>query len=513
MSIPEEKDIVILPYSYEKFCEIVDNIVTEHFKPQFPPNPQGYPLKYFKSYLEYFQSLGPITMVLERHYIDHYFMEDYAAYYVRCFPGTYSPVCARIHFFNTDFDEALFNKTLIEQNPQPEKYLGYTVIKRLPQTFVGRTCLKTYNPEGGRRYPVVYKTQAHMSGFTLPIESIPFQQQDTVVAACATSALWSVFHGTGMLFHHHIPSPAEITRMATKNSASLGRGFPSRGLTMYQMSDVIRSLDLEPEFIEIQTKYHLQSLVYGYLEGGVPIVLLASLYDKSESDESLGGPKHKGFHAVAITGYCNGHSTLNPLPNGTVLRSSRINKLYVHDDQIGPFAKLEFIPPEPIYQKGCRVIPKGNINVARWFAADDPPIMLKSSWPNCTGEESIVFVPEAVIIPLYHKIRIPLKAVLTDIMEFDCGLRNKHASLKNLEWEVFLTTTEDLKSDIRRRYTSRLPDNEILSLLHRPLPRFIWRAIVYIGDSEVLEYWFDATNVEQGDYLLQKLLIDKGLLS
>jgi hypothetical protein len=54
---------------------------------------------YFESY---FDHLKAATIVVENEYIDRDFLEDFAAYYVRCFPD-YSRKCVRLHFFRDDF--------------------------------------------------------------------------------------------------------------------------------------------------------------------------------------------------------------------------------------------------------------------------------------------------------------------------------------------------------------------------------------------------------------------------
>jgi len=84
------------------------------------------------------------------------------------------------------------------------------------QTIIGRTCLKTYGDDGGRRhYSSTQLVTSHLFGIPLQINTLPFQEQDSVVAACATSALWTVFHGSGYLLQHTIPSPVEITKKTT----------------------------------------------------------------------------------------------------------------------------------------------------------------------------------------------------------------------------------------------------------------------------------------------------------
>lgn len=508
-----DRYIQVVPYTYENFCDAVKRGVARRVKGSPTPESRKYPLKYFESYFRHFLQKGPITLVVESSYIDRYFMEDYAGYYARCFPGTYTPLCTRIHFFNTKFSESDFRKSLLDAEPLAQlrdKYLGYAIVKPLPQTFIGRTFLKTYEAEAQRHYPVIYKTEAHLCGATLPIASIPFQQQDTVVAACATSALWSVFHGTGMLFHHHIPSPVEITKIATTNSASAGRAFPSQGLTVQQMCDVIRHVGLEPELIEIHEKWELQAYIYSYLQAGIPAIMLAGLYDTSVPDKKAGGPSYIGFHAVAVTGYCAGNSKPEPLPEGPFLRATRINKLYVHDDQIGPFARLEFTSTTAIYQHGCRVTNKGNSSVAVWQPPPPAPAMLTSSWRGTDGKESVIFVPEVLIIPLYHKIRLSFPPVVDTITSIDRALR-KTQNLMNLEWDVFLTTTQQLKADVIARYKSRLSRSRLMDILYTPQPHYIWRAIAFHKRAPLLELWFDATDVEQGEYLFRVLPLDSRL--
>jgi hypothetical protein len=192
---------------------------------------------------EYFRKLGAATMVIEREYVDRDYLEDYSAYYVRCFPG-YKRFCTRLHFFSAPFTEADLDALLrldgsgVSEKTLRDTYLGFIVVKPLPETVIGRTCLATYPPDAGRRqYPIIQDVDASLFGIPLRVRSLPFQEQDQAVAACATSALWSVFHGTGRLFQHPIPSPVEITNAAMEQRP-LER-FTTRGLNMAQMARAI----------------------------------------------------------------------------------------------------------------------------------------------------------------------------------------------------------------------------------------------------------------------------------
>src|SRR3546814_9466748 len=87
---------------------------------------------------EYFTEIGAATIVVEERYIDRDYLEDYAAYYARCF-ADYGRICARLHFFREAFDEACF-EGLVRRTEPGDKiragYLGFIVVKPLPLTVI-----------------------------------------------------------------------------------------------------------------------------------------------------------------------------------------------------------------------------------------------------------------------------------------------------------------------------------------------------------------------------------------
>lgn len=232
-------------------------------------------LVYFE---EYFAALKAKTIVVETEYIDRDFLEDYAGYYVRCFTK-YRRKCRRLHFFNLAFSEKDFEAVLSGSPTQitpdilDDAYLGFVVVKPLPQTIIGRTCLKTYADDGRRHYSSTQVFTANLFGIQLKIQTLPFQEQDSVVAACATSALWSVFHASGSLMQHNIPSPVEITRKATSLLPLETRSLPNRGLTPAQMAYAIRGVGLEPFLVDATNLSALKRTAHAYLRGGLPLLL------------------------------------------------------------------------------------------------------------------------------------------------------------------------------------------------------------------------------------------------
>ena len=62
-------------------------------------------------YEHYFANLNAQTIVVEAPYIDHDYLDDFAAYYVRCF-HPYERTCTRLHFFTDAFDDGLLTGLL-----------------------------------------------------------------------------------------------------------------------------------------------------------------------------------------------------------------------------------------------------------------------------------------------------------------------------------------------------------------------------------------------------------------
>lgn len=435
--------------------------------------------KAHKEYFEgYFAHLKAQTIVVEDEYIDHDYLEDFAAYYVKCFQP-YERFTSRLHFFSLEFSELNFSAllsgagSLLSQELLQEKYLGFVVVKPLPQTVIGRTCLKTYDDDPRRCYPITQEYQAHLFGIPLKVKTLAFQEQDSVVAACATSALWSCFQSTGKLFHHYIPSPVEITKVASTNIPQSDvprdiRSLPNHGLTAAQMAYAIKHISLEPHVIGASDRHILHSTIYAYARCKIPTILGIALIDKGlpPKDENM------GRHAVAVTGYSLGLTA--PIPeskSGFLLRASMIDKLYAHDDQVGPFARM--------CHHGTH---------------------LDTSW---TGEGEVIAKPYLLIIPLYNKIRIPVAYIEDGVLSFDNVLENarKRSPLPRMVWDIYLTTVNDLKEDLFVNLRTVLKDKAI-DVLARNFPRFIWRATAYIDNDMQLDLLFDATGIEQ-----QKLIL------
>lgn len=456
--------------------------------------------KQHRSFLDvYLAELQTKTIVLEPQYVDKDYLYDFAGYYVSCFHN-YRRITSRLHFFSHEFGQEAFTALLAQQDgPLTEEalqssYLGFIVVKPLPKTIIGRTCLRTYSTENGKRdFPILQNYPVNLAGLTLCVKSLAFQEQDSVAAACATSALWSCFHATGKYFHHAILSPTEITKAATVSLPDQEipntRIFPNKGLSATQMANAITAVGLEPQILSASSQHLVKSTIYAYLKGQVPVLLGFSLldYDAAKTQQV-----NYGRHAVAVSGYSMEDGDLVPHGStGLQLRASRMQKLYVHDDQLGPFARMKFI-----------TLPATHFGSGDENATID---LLSTEWRSSHGSAAVVGGPLLMVLPLYKKIRIPFQLIHDMTLELDQFVEMVRAvhlpDMGRLEWDIYLTTGSDFKKSLRADNGASLGD-DLLGVLTASLPRFAWRVTATSGGEKACDFLFDATGIEQSVLLL-----------
>jgi len=313
------------------------------------------------------------------------------------------------------------------------------------------------------------------------------------VAACATSALWSVFHFSGKQYQHPILSPVELTKAACDSLPLESRFLPNKGLTLPQMSHAIRTVHLEPFLINARDEEVLKSTLYAYLKGGVPVILIVLQIDTSYGTVEI------DKHAVAVTGYNIDHGSKTPISKrGYRLRALKINKIYTHDDQIGPFSRILF----------NNELFKVKIN-----GKDCVYNSIDTSWRGRNNrKESIGVMAEDLLIPVYHKIRIPLSDIETVIMHFDEFIKELQAAdifpiKQQLEWDIYLTQINQFKKDICQK--TNIDEELKYEILTAAMPKFLWRAEASCNGKQVFDLLFDATDILQGLSLNRAIALDR----
>lgn len=442
--------------------------------------------KYLAAYLATIQAQ---TIVVENEYTDGDYLDDFASYYVKCF-HPYLRRCTRLHFFSTTFDEQRLKQLILDELPEDEakgireSYLGFVVARPLPDAIIGRTVLKTYDSDCDRRqYPCARPYDANLFGVKLSVRSLAFQEQDSVLAACATVALWSAFHKLTTMFGTPAPTPVEITRVANQINLP-SRPVPSHGLNLQQICNSIRHVGLEPEVVQVGPNTPLVSLIYGHLAMGLPVLLLAQI-------DGVGG------HAITLVGYSLRPAKMLPQEvaaghSSIPLRGLRIDKFYGHDDQFGPFGRIEIGPG------------------AQYAGRLDCPVTFRGTWTNQAGVQLNLY-PEVIVVPVYHKIRLTFLDVvqwLTRLNSLLDAILTGPTPKPDVEWDAHLITTNDFKERLKGSGLGKDRLEKLLLLQH---PRFIWYVGLSLNGTLALDLLIDATDMARSFPIYKAIWRDAGL--
>ncbi len=160
----------------------------------------------------YVSGLGASSVVEEPFYFDRDYLAEFSAFYGVSAAG-YPNTCRRLHFFSGDppVTAESFRELLDSRADSParrefqNRYLGFSVVRPLPNAPLGRTVLKWWSPDAkvvapSRDYKV------HLAGVRLTVSGLAWQQQDTGTAACATVSIWSMLHSAAFDERHAVPT-------------------------------------------------------------------------------------------------------------------------------------------------------------------------------------------------------------------------------------------------------------------------------------------------------------------
>ncbi|WP_417538195.1 hypothetical protein [Marinomonas sp.] len=470
--------------------ETLGLLVRERFGSEFPDIIQKNQIDYLYNYLS---NLGCKSILMESDYVDRDYLEDYSRYYVKCFTR-YGERCARLHFFRSEIDHKSFSETLDNYSGRTRKelndaYLGFIVIKPLPKTFIGKSCFKIYSSitTNDKKKVLSRKYKISLFGIPLELDTVAFQEQDKVVSACATTAIWTALQALDKMDSRQVPSCSEITLSAINHVNDSSNSFPNLGLSNKQ---ILRALDIygfKNHKINIDAKDSdgkatFISIVQSYIRSDLPIIMGTEVYD-IEEDKVI---KRDG-HAVTILGFDDS------------------NAIYVHDDRVGPFAKATLydvaLLPQSIKFDG------EDLNGATWCVA------LRNK--NSNGDwvaESQILVPDSLVIPSYKKVRVASDAVENTckalIEEYEEYYKHYEVVPPAITYDLSLQSLADIKNRI-------IKDRRVINkreILLSSAARFMWVAVFRDNqDKEPLfELLFDSTDIPQGNCYTGCIRYDDG---
>lgn len=472
----------VVGYSSESLSDLLKNDFTS-----VEVINKKYHFRYLTDYLG-LDGLGATHIVVEENYRSKDYLSDYSKYYSLCFEP-YKQVCRRLHFFNSpisleDFKKK-FKKIILDDLPDKDgfwsnQYLGFVVVKPIPNSVIGYTVLRNYNfrkdlpcYNSNRDYWGTKDYKIHIYGNEIKLESLAFQEQDRALAACATIAIWSMLQRAAEDYHVILKSPGEITTDTGIISHNGNRLFPNNGLVTADMCKAITLNGLVTE-VRYNSKNrdfnpYLKKLINAYSPLNIPLILIVDVPVKGE----LMG------HAVAICGHSYEYKEKEKtffektFKRSTPLlwNSEKIDKFYVHDDQWGPFARMG-------------------------FNGDDE---LKSPWTEYT-EETIQARPIAVIIPVLPKLRISYDDIEPIIIGINGILSSAYPNFNSdLTWDIKIQHSENFKKSIKN---SALLDNDDsgdlaikYKVLQKSMPKYIWVCTCFSKENEIIVFTFDATGL------------------
>ena len=432
---------------------------------------------------EYLKELSAVSLLIESHYIDRHYLEDYANYYARSFEAP-STACSRLHFFKAinagELDrlisaayENLEGLHRVESTLQ-EKYLGFVVQRPLIGARVGRTVLKTYPIDGRRQYRVLRTYNVNIAGLKLCIEGLAYQQQDRGAAVCASTALWSALQYVAHKAGHRTPTPCAITAAAKSP-------FPaSHGLNDWQVAEAISALGyIADQFEPAENRLLFRAKLAASLNSQLPVILLISRKEKTGAGEITVG------HAVTVTGYSE-PETIEDIPSGvpgTILKmkAGSLKILYVHDDNLGSHAHYELIDSTELNSNGHL-----KLDLQRGFSDGDAT---KSWW------ETDVWTIEAALVPKPSKLRMPIENLLLDLV----WLRKLFEAVLpglNLSYDTRFESGVHYRRELIGK-TQFDPSDMYRFQSELSLPRHIGLISVNVEESHLVDFVLDASEVDR----------------
>lgn len=501
----------MIPYLVSQFAqETMTNLVRECFGAQFPDILGKTQVAYAYNYLK---RLGAKSVLLEFDYIDKDFLEDFTRYYAKRYRND-GHHCARMHFFANTIDHRCISSVLEgEENSQAivdqmkSSYLGFMVIKPLPKTFIGKTCLKVMDDEvaaPGRKRRLHRPYEVDLFGIKLSVDSIAFQEQDKVVAACATTAIWAAFHALNWRSVRSIRSCSEITMNALNDGQGSSNSFPNTGLST---EEILRSIDAEGlrhhlESIQRVDQQRFVSTVIGHIESHLPMIFVGDVF----TIEPKGRAKrakltYRGGHAICILGY----------------KSDSEEVLYIHDDRYGPYTRAKIVSTADYLPH--EAIP------AQW-ALGIQSMDGNGNW----SKPSELIVPSVLIAPTDQKTRLPFDYARGTCEAIVHALKispGHYLNLDNLSFQIRLREISSLRQEIRQ---TRLPIDKGINdpaneyklsdsrqrewrklkvgFLTQGFARFQWVAQFFHEGEPAFKVLIDATDIPQGDAVTAVYLDD-----
>jgi len=362
------------------------------------------------------------SVAVERHYIDRDYRDTFSHFHSKRF-NTPDSRTLRLHFF----DRRVSRAELLDPTAAQAAYCGYAVVRPTRPSSLGRTMISPHKiPELRGAMVRTCSEGVTLQGTLLHVDGFPFISQDTDATVCAQSALWMLFRYFSTHYAHYREiRPFEITQL-TKDY-SIGRLFPTHGLTDWQMGEACRQLGFSP-LIYTRTGFpaSFDHLLYTYIESGVPV--LAATRD----------------HVFVVLGHRSDFSRVPP-SDPRVPSSFCCTGYVINDDNRMPYQDLPLV-------SGVGSVPQVSVHGLDRL------------------ESFIAPLPEKVFLAAEHQQKV-VERLLSDPV-FGLGKNSPILASAQIVTRTFLTSGRSYKRKLSDRGMGHTKVAEFYRAL--PMPRFIW---------------------------------------
>jgi len=346
-TMSEHADNTLVFYSLEQDAESQWESIREAC-PHFHPSTRV--IKLLRSGLDEFVG----SVAIERAYVckDH---RDLHSHFLSKKFRDRSSHCSRLHFFS---DAEIDAYTLIE-DPQraQDAYLGYSVIRPVPMSEIGRTVLdaaKLGFTHEDDYFLMKTRFRASLNGVDLYVEGFPFMTQDSEATVCSHAALWGICRYLSQRYSEYgefLPYD-----LISRTSSDGGRALPYRGMTHTDYARILDDFGCHPVSFAVKVGEESFLDACTYVESGIP--LIASLSpDKAQYGHvvNLIGHTMNPEACVHRTGFCRELEAGNE--SRTVVDSAAfLDSFLVVDDNLFPYRQLGF---KEFGKSDERIAPRG----------------------------------------------------------------------------------------------------------------------------------------------------------
>ena len=263
--------------------------------------------------IEIAQAHGVQSIVVERRYIDLDWRSEHARFYGHTFKR-YPSISHRLHFFTEQVPPSLTNLGQLQS-----AYRGYSVMRPLPATPVGRTMIAP-PPELDDGVCSGATDTVDLFGWPLTIRAMPFVSQDAEYLRCAHASLWMVLYHLHLAHRTNRCLPEDV-HDASMGGHIVGRQVPSEGLSISQMLAAATQLGLSPGLLDLPASraaseragsLSLYGIICRYINSQLPPIVISD------------------SHAWVLVAY-------KRVPSS----GSRYLHLWRHDDARGPYIPVD----------------------------------------------------------------------------------------------------------------------------------------------------------------------------